>query len=175
MISVTINAETPDALLSDLQRVFPSLLAGTPLPPMQEQPKENREPLPPENVKEIELPKERKSRAKKEAGEASAGEQTTLTSAPAAETNSSGKSEPEASTDQAAQASADGAASGADTPDIELVRAKLKQLGATDGLGHDKVFEVLGKCKATNASSVPPEKRAELIAEIDALLAGVSK
>jgi hypothetical protein len=55
------------------------------------------------------------------------------------------------------------------------VRAKLKQMGATDGLGHDKVFEVLGKYKATNASGVPEGKRAELIAEIDALLAGVGK
>lgn len=57
-------------------------------------------------------------------------------------------------------------------PDIEDLRAKLKKLGATDGLGHDKVFELLGKYGAKNASTVAEDKRAALIADIDALLEG---
>jgi hypothetical protein len=55
-------------------------------------------------------------------------------------------------------------------PDIEAVRHALKTLGAADGFGHDKVFEVLGEYKATNASTVPEARRAELIAEIEAML-----
>lgn len=166
MISVTFNAETPDALLSDLQRIFPHLLAGTPLPPMAEQP--NRDPAPAEPAKRTRKTKEEKEAA----GEpASGGSQTTSNpDAEGSQSNGSTASSTAASTEPPSPSGAT-----AEVPDIELVRAKLKQLGATDGLGHDKVFEVLGRYKATNASSVPTEKRAELIAEIDALLAGVSK
>ena len=137
-ISVTVSGDTTDAIIADLKRIFPSLLAGTALPPMQEQP--SREPAP----QEVIPPKERKSRTTKPK-EPETIEGTVNTDAPA------------------------------EIPDIELVRHKLKSLGSTDGLGHDKVFEVLGKYGAKNASTVPEDKRTELIAEIDGLIAGVGK
>lgn len=145
MISVTFNNETADGMIADLQRIFPSLLAGAGLPPMAEQP--SREPAPAE-------PKERKPRAKKDDAPKEEAK------ADAGESSETGNPPPDGPSE---------------VPDIEVVRAKLKQMGATDGLGHDKVFEVLGKYKATNASSVPTEKRADLIAEIDTLLAGAAK
>jgi hypothetical protein len=55
----------------------------------------------------------------------------------------------------------------AETPDVDAVRAKLKELGA---VSHEKVFEVLSKFGAKNASTVPPEKRAEVIAAVEAEL-----
>lgn len=141
-ISVTVSGDTTDAIIADLQRIFPSLLAGTALPPMQEQPKRDPAPQPEQEV--IPPAKEKATR------KAKAKEPETI----------------------------EGTAEKVETveiPDIEMVRHKLKSLGSTDGLGHDKVFEVLGKYGAKNASTVPEDKRAELIAEIDGLIAGVGK
>jgi hypothetical protein len=58
----------------------------------------------------------------------------------------------------------------AKAPDIEAVREKLKAMGAK--LGTDAVFELLGKFAAKKASDVPDDKRAALIADIDAQLEG---
>jgi len=151
-ISLTIDSETPEGLMADIRTLFPSAL-----PPMQEQP--SREPLPPENVKE------RKTRKPKEDAKADAGEP-----APAAEDGSASSKESSSapSTDPVSSEPSNDAAS---VPDIEDLRARLKTLGATEGLGHDKVFEVLGKYGAKNASTVPEAKRATCIAEIDGLLA----
>lgn len=55
----------------------------------------------------------------------------------------------------------------AETPSVEELREKLKALGA---VSHELVFELLGKHGAKNASTVPPEKRAEVIAAVDAKL-----
>lgn len=140
-ISVTVSGDNTDEIIADLKRIFPSLMAGTALPPMQEQPKRD-EPAPQQEV--IPPAKETKKRAAK-------------TKEPETIEGTVNKDEP------------------AEIPDIELVRHKLKSLGATDGLGHDKVFEVLGKYGAKNASTVPEARRAELIAEIDGLIAGVGK
>lgn len=162
-------------MLSDLQRLFPSLVAGTALPPMQEQPRENREPLPEPNVKEIEPSKQRKPRTPKaepaaeEVKTEDKGESTASASTDAAKTASPSESETNtASTDSPSP-------TGETIPDIEDLRARLKTLGATEGFGHDKVFEVLGKYDAKNASTVPVEKRAACIAEIDDLLKGGAK
>lgn len=124
-ISVTVTGDSADAMIADLQRIFPALVAGTPLPPMQEQPK-------PEVVP------------------------------PKKDTKKTAEKKPETIE----------ATKNVDQPDLETVRAKLKSLGATEGLGHDKVFEVLGKYGAKNASTVPEGRRAEIVAEIDALIAG---
>lgn len=124
-VSVTVSGDNVESMIADLNRVFSALLAGTPLPPMQEQPKP--EAAPPKKDTKKPAPK----------------------TAEAADTSKT-----------------------ADQPDLDTVRAKLKALGATDGLGHDKVFEVLGKYGAKNASTVPEDRRAELVTEIDALIAG---
>lgn len=154
-ISLTINASCVGELHAELRNLLPGQL-----PPMQEQPRENREPLPESNVKEIEPeqiprdpPKERKPRAKKPEE---------------VKTEDKGESSGVETVDDA------GSASNA-IPDIEDLRARLKTLGATEGMGHDKVFEVLGKYGAKNASTVPEEKRAACIAEIDNLLKSDTK
>ncbi len=136
------SGDNVETMIADLKRIFPSLLAGTALPPMQDQPKRDEPATPKQEI--IEPAKEPKKRAPK------AKEPETIE-------GTVNKDEP------------------AKIPDIELVRHKLKSLGSTDGLGHDKVFEVLGKYGAKNASTVPEDKRAELIAEIDGLIAGVGK
>ncbi|MBO4228047.1 hypothetical protein [Bradyrhizobium neotropicale] len=180
-IEMTLRGASADEFLSELRGVLPALVAGTSLPPMQEQPKENREPAPAE-------PKQRKPRGAsakdaaaekvveadgtvtkdREAGEAKSGEPSADTAAPGE------KEASEAATSTSAPAVSE-QAKAEEIPDIEDVRARLKKLGATDGFGHDKVFEVLGRYGATNASSVPTEKRAALIAEIDELLAKGAK
>jgi hypothetical protein len=163
-ISLTIDAETPEGLMADIRTLFPSAL-----PPMQEQPRENREPLPAENVKEIEPPKRTRKTKEKEDAKAPEGE-----SDAASQSANSTASETDASKSSSTASESTGAPSpsGETIPDIEDLRARLKTLGATEGFGHDKVFEVLGKYGAKNASTVPEEKRADCIAEIDALLKG---
>ena len=154
-INFTISHDTVEQAIADMKTLAFALGGG--LPPMQEQPKENRDPAP------AEPPKERKPRARKaddkEEAKAEAGEQTASGSTDATS----------ASTENP---SPGGETTKAEIPDIEAVRHALKTLGAADGFGHDKVFEVLGRYKATNASTVPEDRRAELIAEIEALLKG---
>lgn len=153
-ISLTIDADSYDDLISDIRRV---MSGGAGLPPMQEQPKGNRDPAPVNDN-----PKPRKPR----------GAKTEDHTKEVKDESAAGESSASASTDVATETDVSTASSTAEIPDIENVRAILKRLGATDGFGHDKVFEVLGKYKATNASSVPEARRAELIAEIEALLKG---
>lgn len=62
--------------------------------------------------------------------------------------------------------------SGTEIATLEDTQAALKRLAATDNFGHEAVFKVLGKYGAKNGATVPEDKRAALIAEIDALLAG---
>lgn len=169
-ISLTINSDTPDGLLADIRTLFPSAL-----PPMQEQPV--REPAPMRGAPTADPtadPKpERKTRTKKteelppesvkpvEAKTEASGEQR------APDTSAS----EQVSTDASSKSSEKSPSSDA-IPDIEDLRARLKTLGATEGFGTDKVFEVLGRYGAKNASTVPEEKRAACIAEIDELLKG---
>lgn len=54
-------------------------------------------------------------------------------------------------------------------PSIEDLRGKLRELGKAKD--HDTVFKLLDSFGVKNASSVPAEKRAEVIAAIDAKLA----
>lgn len=167
-ISLHLDANTPLELLSDLRDLFP----GLGLPPMQEQPAANREPLPAENVKEVEAPRRtRRTKAEmaaeKEAAEGDKGESAPVTPETS---DSSTASSSAASTDQQSDEPSKDAEQ--PVPDIEDLRARLKTLGATEGFGTDKVFEVLGKYGAKNASTVPEEKRAACIAEIDGILAG---
>lgn len=170
-ISLTVSNESADLVLADLQRLFPSLVAGTQLPPMQEQPRENREPLPESNVKEIEPApvNTRGTRRTKPKEDAKAPE-----GEPSSE-NTTTKEEKPAAVEQSTEDDSSKSPSAPDTstvPDIDDLRARLKTLGATEGFGHDKVFEVLGKYDAKNASTVPETKRAACIAEIDEMLKG---
>lgn len=57
----------------------------------------------------------------------------------------------------------------APVPPIDEVRAALKKLASNKG--DDEVFKLLGEFKAKNASAVPEEKRAEVIAKVDELCA----
>lgn len=172
-ITVTFANDTADGILSDLQRIFPALVAGTPLPPMQDQPV--REPATaPKEPTEVIPPKKTRGAAAKlaaadkvidETGEVVKDRDAPLADAPAAETRSSS-----ASSEGEASSSASTAAS---VVDLDTLRAKLKQVGATDGLGHDKVFEILGKYGVKTASTVPEDKRADVVADLDAALAEV--
>lgn len=56
-----------------------------------------------------------------------------------------------------------------EAPDIETVRAKLKELAAAQG--HDPVYTLLNSFGVKNASAIPVEKRAEFVAKIDELIA----
>ncbi len=60
-------------------------------------------------------------------------------------------------------------ASGASSVSIDDLRAKLMALSKTDG-GHDTVFGILGKFGAKNASTVPEDKRGEVVALVDLAL-----
>lgn len=161
-ISFHLECATADEVLHDLQRLFPHLMSGaTPgLPPMQEQPKREPEPV---KSGEIIEPAPKKTRGKKDK------EPETIEAAPLPDA-STVVDTPSASTPSEAETSTTSASSAPSVPELDDVRAKLKTLGATDGLGHDKVFELLGKYGAKNASTVPEDKRAALIAEIDELL-----
>lgn len=164
MFNFTISANTAEEAIAEMKLLAAALGGG--LPPMQEQP--IREPAPPVNdnvtTTNTARPGDKPgSRTRKKDAATSAEASSTETTSPT-EAKSA-----DADTGAAATASP------SEIPDIELVRAKLKQMGATDGLGHDKVFEVLGRYKATNASTVPEARRAELIAEIDELLKGAGK
>lgn len=57
-------------------------------------------------------------------------------------------------------------------PDIEAVRASLKALGSAENHGTDAVFALLEQYGAKNASTVPEDKRADLIAAINQKLEG---
>lgn len=60
-------------------------------------------------------------------------------------------------------------ASGVSSVSIDDLRAKLMALSKTDG-GHDTVFGILGKFGAKNASTVPEDKRGEVVALVDLAL-----
>lgn len=165
-ITLTFQSQTAEEALRDFRIIMDALVKGDPLPPMQEQPnREHREPV----QQEVIDPPAKKTRARKDKEpvqidiEQSIAEAPPLAAAPAEATDGP-SSEPDASSPSAPAAA----------PDIETVRAKLKALGATDGLGHDAVFDLLGKYGAKNASTVPEDKRAEVIAKIDALMAEVA-
>jgi hypothetical protein len=154
-ISVNITNESADGLLDDLRRIFPALVAGGPLTPAQ--------PATQEQPQAAEPRSERKPRSSSKKDAATSAEASSTE-----KTSSTGTASTAADTGAADIASPSEAAP--EIPDIEDLRAKLKTLGATDGFGHDKVFEVLGKYNAKNASTVPEARRAECINEIDALL-----
>lgn len=184
MISMTFQNETADAVLDDLRRIFPHLVAGTSLPkeaaPVTLTAVEAPEVAVVEEKPEP-TPRTRKKKDDKESSGTSApassegGTEAPLSDAASAETK------PSASTASAEEKSTASASDAASVPDIEDVRAKLKTLGATDGYGHDKVFEVLAhyknkedpKAVAKSASTMRPADYAALITEIDALLAEV--
>lgn len=153
---VNIDGETTDEAIAEFRKVFGALLGDTP---------RTTAPLTGE-VLDL-APKPARGRTKKDK------EPETIegTANPLPDASSAEKTESD-STASSAEKSDTSASSASSIPDLDTVRAKLKALGATDGLGHDKVFEVLGKYGAKNASTVPEDKRAELIAEIDTLLAG---
>jgi hypothetical protein len=168
-VSVNVTAESSALVLAELQALFPALATGR-ADPMATTAIATTTAVEPKVST-------RGSRKKAEDAKADAGEQTGTTmesptvSPGTTESSTSGASETASSaTDSATQSP-----TSSEVPDIEVVRAKLKQLGATEGLGHDKVFEVLGKYSAKNASTVPEARRAELVAEIDGLIAGVGK
>jgi len=87
------------------------------------------------------------------------------------------KSEPETIEGEAKQIDLEEkiAETAVEIPNIDEVRNMLKTVGATDGLGHDKVFEVLGKYNAKNASGIPEDKRQAVIDDCKALLDGAGK
>lgn len=157
MLNINVSGNVEE-VLSDLQRLMPALLNGTPLPPMQEQPARDPEPVKPRSKKKDELAPLVKDAA---------------TSSTATDPNDAANAKETASSDASKPEVSSGSVSTASPVDLDDVRAKLKTLGATDGLGHDKVFELLGKYGAKNASTVPEDKRADLIADIDAALASV--
>lgn len=57
-------------------------------------------------------------------------------------------------------------------PDIEALRDALKRLASAEGHGADAVFELLGQYGVKNASTLPEDKRAEVIAKINEKLGG---
>jgi hypothetical protein len=158
-INFTITHETIEEAIADMKLLTIALGGGS--PPMQEQPKENREPAPANDDKPARKPRAKKGETETplESDGAASSKET------AAETNTSEES------------------STAEIPDIEFVRARLKQMGATDGLGHDKVFETLAHYKskdndkepAKSASTLRPADYNALLAEIDELLKGAAK
>jgi hypothetical protein len=160
---INIDGETADDAIAEFRKVFGALSA--PVGVVAAGPLVTAEATgaAPKDGEVIQPKKTRKSKADKEAE----------STAPLADASSAGMTE-SASTSSTAESSDTSAstASSEDVPDLDTVRTKLKKLGATDGLGHDKVFEVLGKYGAQNASTVPEDKRAAVIAEIDELLAG---
>lgn len=151
-----------DEVIADMKKIMPALIAGTPLPPMQEQP--NRDVIVTNTPRSGDKPGSR-TRTKKTEEDAKPD---------AGESNSASQSSKENSDSETIGGEAGGSTntSWTEIPDIEALRASLKKLGATDGFGADKVFEVLGKYGAKNASTVPEDKRAEVIKAIDDMLAG---
>lgn len=176
MISMTFQNETADAVLDDLRRIFPHLVAGTSLP-KEAAPVTLTAVQAPEvavvEEKPEPTPRTRKKKDDKESSGTSAlassegGTEAPLSDAASAEMK------PSASTASAEEKSAASASDAASVPALDDVRAQLQKLGATEGLGHDKVFETLAKYGAKNASTVPEDKRAALITEIDSLLSEV--
>lgn len=162
MFNFTISTNTAEEAIAEMKLLATALGGG--LPPMQEQPKENREPSPANDDK----PKERKPRAKKDESAAGESAPASTDASDAAKSATTGTTTPSPTSSE-------------EIPDIEVVRAKLKQMGATDGLGHDKVFETLAHYKskdddkqpAKSASTLRPADYNALIAEIDGLLASV--
>jgi hypothetical protein len=163
-VSINVTADSSALVLAELQALFPSLVTGkaaTPEATTTVEPKVST----------------RGSRKKTEEAKADAGESGQSSGAEPSSSDTDAKTS-SSETGQSSSAPTDSATqspTSSEVPDIEVVRAKLKQLGATEGLGHDKVFEVLGKYSAKNASTVPEGRRAELVAEIDGLIAGVGK
>jgi hypothetical protein len=168
-VSINVTADSSALVLAELQALFPALATGR-ADPMATTAIATTTAVEPKVST-------RGSRKKTEEAKADAGESGQSSGAEPSSSNTDAKTS-SSETGQSSSAPTDSATqspTSSEVPDIEVVRAKLKQLGATEGLGHDKVFEVLGKYSAKNASTVPEGRRAELVAEIDGLIAGVGK
>lgn len=163
---INIDGETTEDAIAEFKRVFSGLCSGeSSYPTAANEALKNAAAA--DDVKTgdiLEPEKPKPARKKKDK------EPATVDNAPLADASTADNPQP--STQSEPEGSSESASDAPSAPDIEDVRSKLKKLGATDGLGHDKVFEVLGRYGAKNASTVPEDKRAALIAEIDELLAG---
>lgn len=160
-ITFSITSEDADAMLADLRRVFPALVAGSALPidlrvagnglpPMQEQP--NRDPAPAKTGEVLDPPPKTKKDKTTKKGE-------TIDAVPLSNSSS----------ENAADNSAGATGGETDIPSLDDLRAKLMALGKVEG-GHEKAFALLEKVGAKSASTVPEAKRAEVIAEVNKLL-----
>lgn len=169
---ISIDGETTEDAIAEFKRVFNGLCSGeSSYPTAANEALKNAAAGDDVKTGEIIEPEKPKTTRKKKDKEPvtidndAKAETDPLADASTADSQpSSTSSEPETSSESASNAPS--------VPDIEAVRAVLKKLGATDGLGTEKVFELLGKYGAKNASTVPEDKRAELIAEIEELLKG---
>ena len=159
-ITLSVTHDTAGGVIAEVKE----LLGLNGLPPMQEQPKDDPQPQKTRTRKgkEAEAPKEADT-----AGESAVGGANSATDASASTASQTTSGTASASTETQS-----GGGATSEVPNIDDLRASLKKLGATDGFGADKVFEVLGKYGAKNASTVPEDKRAEVIKAIDDMLAG---
>lgn len=162
-IHLNIEGESAHQVLEEMRTLMAALTGSAPVPQTTDTPFAQAK------TGEIIDPAPKKTRAKKDK------EPETIegkVEAPLSGASSAEKTE-SASTSSTTEKSEASASTAASVPDLDEVRAKLKALGATNGLGHAAVFELLGKYGAKNASTVPEDKRAEVIAKIDELIAGV--
>ena len=166
---INVDGETAQHAIDELRQVFGALMAGQTFTPTAAN-EALKQAAAADDVKtgEIIEPEKKTRKSKKDK------EPETIdgkAEAPLADASTAGKT-PSGSTSSEQDNSTTSASDASSVPDIDAVRTALKTLGATDGLGTDKVFELLGKYGAKNASTVPEDKRAELIAEIEELLKG---
>jgi hypothetical protein len=147
-ISITVNAESAEALKAQLRQI----LEGEAAKPAAA--------LTPKGLDATEA-------ARLPAGEPTAAA-TSDVAAPKtrkkadkpAEPKAEVKPEPEVKTDPPAE-----------VPSLDDVRGALMNLSKAEGHGSEAVFELLGAFGAKNASTVPEDKRAALIAAVTAKMA----
>lgn len=159
---INIEGETTDEAIAEFRKVFGALVGasvGVGAPADNQPAAIEGEVIPP-------APK--KTRAKKDSGPLSGGKETSLTNTPSEKSASTASQQTLAGPDATLADASD-----ASSVSIDDLRAKLMALSKTDG-GHDKVFAILGKVGAKNASTVPEDKRAEVVALVDEALAGVN-
>ena len=167
---INVDGETAQHAIDELRQVFGALMAGQPFTPTAAN-EALKQAAAADDVKHGEIIEPEKKTTRKSKKDKEPETIDGKAEAPLSDASTAGKT-PSASTSSEQDNSTTSASDASSVPDIDAVRTALKTLGATDGLGTDKVFELLGKYGAKNASTVPEDKRAELIAEIEELLKG---
>lgn len=158
-VTLNVTADTSDLVLAELRRMFGGAVFSD-TPALAEKRAEVAA------AAEAE-PSEEKKRTRRTKAEMEAARAAEIAAATPVET-------PKIDLEEAIAATKAETPKATEVPTIDDLRAALKRLGAADGFGHDAVIKLLDDLKAKNASSIPEDQRAGVIARVGEMLGAKS-